>query len=104
MGGQLDLQRWLRRRLVIDLEGRVVNAEALADERLQLPAALMAIVAGRDHDVGRKRREARGHLPDVQVVHLHHAGVRGQRAADRLRIQAGRSRLHEHPPGREQQP
>jgi len=46
-GGDLDLQRRLIRRLVVDLEGRVADAEALADERLQLPAALMAIVAWR---------------------------------------------------------
>src|SRR5664279_4992488 len=45
-GGDLDLQRRLIRCLVVDLEGRVIDAEAFAHERLQLPAALMAIVAG----------------------------------------------------------
>ena len=54
-GRDLDLQRRLGGDLVIDLEGRVVDVEALSEERLQAPAQLVAVVAGASDDVGRRR-------------------------------------------------
>src|SRR5450755_2929964 len=69
-GMGLDLQGWLRRRLVVDLQGGVADAEAVAHLLLEDPAQLMAVVAGAHDDVGRQRRKARGDLPHVQVVDL----------------------------------
>jgi hypothetical protein len=43
---RFDLQRWLRRRLVVDLERGVADAEAVAHVLLEHPAQLMTIVAG----------------------------------------------------------
>ena len=45
---------------------------------------------------GRERREARGHLPHVQVVDLDHARMPRQRAADRVGVEAARRALEQH--------
>ncbi len=100
----LDLQRLLRRGLMVDLQRRVADTEPLGDHALQDAAQLVAVIAGPDDDVRRQRREARGHLPHVQVVDLDHAGVGGQRPADLVGVDAGGRRLHEHPPGLLEQP
>ena len=59
---------------VIDLERRVGDRESLAEHRLELAAAGVAVVAGRDLDVRGECGEAGGDLPDVQVVDLDDAG------------------------------
>jgi type IV secretory pathway VirD2 relaxase len=48
----------------------VVDAEALVQELLEAPAHVVAGVAGAHEHVRAQGREARGDLPDVQVVHL----------------------------------
>src|ERR1700760_2006683 len=48
---ELDLQRRLSGRLVVDLQRRVSNPEALAQHRLQLAPAAVTVVARADHDV-----------------------------------------------------
>ena len=55
---------------MVDLQRRVADAEALAQQLLQLAPAAVAVVVGRDDDVRGERREARRDLPDVQVVDL----------------------------------
>src|SRR5712691_523702 len=54
-GAELDRHR----AAVLDLESRVVDAEALVEQLLELAADRMAIVAGVDEHVRRERREAR---------------------------------------------
>src|SRR2546422_464985 len=83
------------RATVIDLEGRVVDAEALVEQLLELAADRMAIVAGVDEHVRGKRREARADLPDVQVVHALDVRMGGDRGADRLDAHPGRRRLEQ---------
>ena len=48
--------------------------------RLELAPDRVAVVVAADEHVRRQRGEAAGDLPDVQVVDLDHAGVRGHRA------------------------
>src|SRR5450755_3848883 len=67
-GMRLDLQGGLRGRLVVNLQRRVADAEALAHVLLEDPPQLVAVVACAHDDVGRQRRKARGDLPHVQVV------------------------------------
>ena len=71
-------------RLVVDLQRRVADPEALAQQRLQLAPAPVAVVVGRDDDVRGERREARRDLPDVQVVDLDDA-LAARRARGRPR-------------------
>ena len=56
----------------------------------------VAVVAGRHEHVGGERREARGDLPDVQVVDLDDARGGGERAADRVRVHARGRALEQH--------
>src|SRR2546423_8666134 len=86
-GRHLDLNRGLRCRLVVDLERRVADAEALIEQALELAPAGMTVIPSVDDDMRRQRIEVRGHLPDVQIVHLDHAGMPGQRAADLCRVE-----------------
>ena len=65
---------------------------------------LVAVVSGAHDDVRRERRKPGGDLPDVQVVDLDDARLRGERVADLVRVEAGRGRLHEHPARGLQQP
>src|SRR6188472_2808260 len=71
---RLDLEQAVAGRGVVDLERDVVDAEALGGDALEAPADLVAVVARADEDVRGERREARGDLPDVQVVDLDHSG------------------------------
>ena len=99
-GRALDLQQAaVRLARVVDLERRVLDAEALAEHRGELAAARVAVVVGRHQHVRGERDEARGHLPDVQVVDLDDAGSAGHRAADDLRVRAARGRLEQHAAG-----
>src|SRR5271166_1269927 len=74
--------------LVIDLEGRVVQAEALVQHPLELAARGMAVAIRRDEHMGRQGREAARHLPHAQVVDLGDAGLGHERLADRTRVEA----------------
>src|SRR5450755_4382149 len=67
----LDLQRPLGRRLVIDLECRVAHPEAFLHKLLQTAAQLVTVIACARDDMGRQGREARRDLPDVEIVNLH---------------------------------
>src|SRR6266511_2515968 len=60
---------------VVDLQRRVLDLEALVEHPLELAPHLMAVVAGADEHVRRKRGEPGTDLPDVQVVHVGHARV-----------------------------
>src|SRR5206468_12285937 len=86
--GDLDLQRRLWRCLVVDLECRMGDPEALLEHALKLPAAFVTVVPGAHHHMGREGRKTRGDLPDVQVVDLHDSGLFGQRLTDLLRLEA----------------
>src|SRR5579862_6275361 len=88
--GYLDLERWLGGRLVVDLQRRVPDSEPFRQHALQAAATLVAVVAGPHDDVRRKCDEARGDLPDVQVVHLDDTRLAGERSADLLGVQSSR--------------
>src|SRR5215210_4174823 len=94
-GLRVDLEQRVRV-LVLDLQRGVVDGEALVEQPLELVADAVAVVAGRDQDMGRERREPRGHLPDVEVVDLDDPGVAGQRAADRIRVEVAGRALEQH--------
>src|SRR5579875_1765647 len=77
MVAHLDLHRRLLGAGVLDLERRVRKPEALSQKQRERPTYGVAVVS-RVHDhVGRDRRKAGGHLPDVQVMHLADAGLGG---------------------------
>ena len=71
---------------VLDLKGRVLELEALAQEHLELAADRMAIGAGGDEHVRGERREAGGDRPEVQVVHADDTLRGGHRRADLARV------------------
>ena len=83
---------------MIDLQGHVVDAEALAEDALEVPAHRVAVVAGPDEHVRGERGEARGDLPHVEVVDLDDSGLGGHRATDRLGIHALGRRLEQDAP------
>ena len=80
---------------MLDLQGRVVDLEPLVDLVLEREPFAVAVGLGVDQHVGGKRREARGDLPDVQVVDLDHARHRDHRVADLVRVESAGSRLEE---------
>ena len=74
------------------------DPEALLEQPLELAAQLVAVVAGAHDDVRRQRREARGDLPDVQVVDLDDARLGGEHVADLVRVQpAGAASMNTRP-------
>ena len=88
-----DLQKAGR---VVDLQGGVVQTEALVQGRLHCPPGGVAVAVGGDQHVRRQRREAARDFPDVKVVDLHHTGLAHQRLTDQLGIDPRRRRLQEH--------
>src|SRR5881392_1727577 len=64
---------------VLDLEGRVLQAETLSQEPLELAPDAVAVGPRLDEDVRREGRELGRHLPNVEVVHLDYAGMRRHR-------------------------
>ena len=70
--------------LVVHLQRRVVDPEAVVQELLELAPAAVAVVARAHEHVRGERREARGDLPHVEVVDLDDPGRTGERAADVL--------------------
>ena len=53
---------------MVDLEGGVVDGEALVEQLLELAANAVAVVAGVDEHVCRERGEAARDLPDGACV------------------------------------
>ena len=80
------------------------DAEAVAQQLGELAPVGLGVAAGAHRHVGRDRGEARGDLPDVQVVHLDHVVLRGERAADLVRVEVARGGLEQDPAGVAQQP
>ena len=70
--------------LVIHLQRRVVDPEAVVQELLELAPAAVAVVPRPHQHMRGQRREAGGDLPDVQVVDLDDAGRTRESAADVL--------------------
>ena len=81
---------------MIDLKGRVIDAEALAQHRLHVTARGVAVVLTRDQHVGGERGEAARDLPHVQVVDLDDARLGDERAADGFGVESLRRGLEEH--------
>ena len=81
-----DLDRLMVRQqrlgLVLDLQRRVVEPEALAQHPLQARATVVAVVVPPDDDVSAQAREPGRDLPDVEVVHGDDARVRRKRMTD----------------------
>src|ERR1700761_1246632 len=92
-GRHLDLER---RRLVIDLERRVVDVEPVLEQLLERTAQIVAVVVGAHDDVRRKRGEPGCDLPHVEIVHLDHPRLGGEGTPDLGGVQARRRGLHEH--------
>ena len=67
--GGFDLEQ-LAAVVVVDLERRVLDLEAVVEHALDLATAFVAVAVGGDEHVGAQRREARRDLPDMEVVHL----------------------------------
>src|SRR6266542_627203 len=80
---------------VVDLERRVTQPELLLQQMLQPAARAVTVGVRRDEDVGRERREAARHRPDVQVVHLDDVGIAGERLRHRLGLDTGGRGLEE---------
>ena len=59
---------------MVNLERRVGEVEAVVEQRFEIAPRRVAVGVGGDQDVGGERREARGDLPDVEVVDLDDAG------------------------------
>ena len=76
----------------------MIDREALSQQGREVEAGAVAVGVGRHQHVRRERREAGGHLPDVEVVDLDDPRPRGERVADRLDVEALRRRLEEDPP------
>ena len=89
---------------MVDLQGRVLDVEAILEKALELEPDRVAVVPGMHEHMGGERREARRQLPDVEVVDVDHVGVRGERAADLLRVEVRRRRLEQHAPRLAEQP
>jgi Ser/Thr protein kinase RdoA (MazF antagonist) len=89
---------------VVDLEGGVGDAVLAAQVVLQVGADRVAVLARRDEHVRGGGGHPRGDLPDVQVVDLGHVRAAGHRRAHRRRVEPGRRRLEEDPPGLPDQP
>jgi hypothetical protein len=90
---------------VVDLEGGVVDGEALVEQLLELAADAVTVVAGVvDEHVCRERGEAARDLPDVQVVHVLDVRVRGDRTPDLLDAHPFRRCLEQDAAGVAQQP
>src|SRR5262249_62213958 len=67
-GRQLDLEQSLV--WVIDLEGRVLQPEALVQHRLHVAACEVAVALGCDEHVRREGGKAARDFPHVQIVYL----------------------------------
>ena len=72
--------------------------------RCSCTAALVAVAVAADDHVGRQRGEARGDLPDVEVVDLDDPRRGGHRVADLVDVHAARRGLQEDPARLAQQP
>ncbi len=94
---RLDLQQLAAD--VVDLQRRVVEAEALVQHRLHRAPRRVAVAVGADEHVRGERREAARDLPDVQVVNLDDVRLGDERRADRLRVETLGRGLQEDPPG-----
>src|SRR5208282_4683128 len=91
-----DLQEAAR---MIDLQGGVIQAEALVQGRLHCPAGGVAVAVGRDQHMRGERWEATRDFPDVKVVDLDDPGLLHERLADRVRVEPLRCGLEEDAPG-----
>src|SRR5581483_1568857 len=82
-------------RHVVDLQGRMAEAEPPVEKLLEAAPRGVAVGIGRDEDVRGERREAAGHGPHVQVVHLDDVRVGGEGLCEHVRVHLGRGRLEE---------
>ena len=73
---------------MLDLQRGVRDAVSLREQARQRAPRFMAVAVVGHDDVRRERREARGHLPHVEVVDLDDRGLRREQVADRVRIDA----------------
>ena len=80
------------------------DAVLAAQVGLQVGADRVAVLARRDQNVRGGGGHTRGDLPDVQVVDLGDVRAAGHRRAHRRRVEPGRRRLEEDPPGVPDQP
>src|SRR5204863_4714292 len=93
--GILDSQQ-LGRRLLLHLQRRVGDAEALVQEQLDPPSRQVPVAPRRHDDMGSESPEARGDRPDVKVVYGANALFFANRRAGGVDVDAGRGSLHQH--------
>src|SRR5579862_6488643 len=101
LAGRLNLEQLGLR--VVDLQRRVRDPPAFGEELREVAPGAVAVAVGLDEDVRGERGEARGDLPDVEVVDLDDSRDGGEGLPDRLRVDAARRRLEEHPGGGHEQ-
>jgi hypothetical protein len=75
---------------VVDLQRRVIEAEALQQHRLQLAPGRVAVGLAIDEHVRSERRKPRRDRPHVKVVDLLDAADLGHRPADLLNLHVRR--------------
>ena len=87
----MTASRWSTCSVVCSIPNRV------AEQPLDLAATAVAVLAGVDQHVRGQRREARGDLPDVQVVDVGDAGeTAGSRCSMARRVEPARGGLEQH--------
>ena len=105
VGGSPELDGRRRREPgVVDLERRVFEIEALAEDGLDLAADRVAVRARVDEHVRGESRKAGRDRPDMEVVHLNDARHGEDRAPNVLGGHAARCRLQEDAHGLSEQP
>ena len=82
---------------MLDLKCRVREAEAVAQDSLELAADPVAVGPRLDEHVRRERRKPRGDRPDVEVVDVHDCGNGAHRPPELSRVEALGSALEQDP-------
>ncbi len=82
--------------LRLHLERRMMNGVLAGQPRAQVPQGLLRIDPGIVDHMGRQAGLAVRYAPDVQVVHVEHARIVLQQAADRLDVHLARNAFQQH--------
>src|SRR3989338_128587 len=83
-------------RLGLDLDRRVIDAEARVEALVELAQQPLALAHVLDDDVGAHRLATGGQRPDVEIVHPPHPADAPHRLLDLARVEVGRRALEEH--------
>jgi hypothetical protein len=84
---------------VIDLEGRVLDAEAVIEHTFKVAADRMTVIPRMDKHMRGERWEVGADRPDMKVVNTLHVRVRGERLPDLFDVHALGSRFEQDTTG-----